>query len=173
VDRGAAGCRRALAVHSGPESRTIPDEWRPDARRRTERRDHDATGRTARAFSIETEETMMKKLLTLLACGMLSLAVAQFAFAAGEKTSPKAAPAAAKKADAKAAPGAEKKSEEKLDLNSADPKELMKLDGIGDQRASAIVKGRPYKRKDELVRKEIIPQAVYDKIKDRIIAKQK
>ena len=46
-------------------------------------------------------------------------------------------------------------------------------DGIGEARSAAIVKGRPYKGKDELVEKKIIPQDVYDKIKDKIIAKQK
>jgi competence protein ComEA len=49
----------------------------------------------------------------------------------------------------------------------------MKLDGIGEARAKAIIKGRPYKGKDDLVAKKIIPQGVYDKIKDRIVAKQK
>ena len=39
--------------------------------------------------------------------------------------------------------------------------------------AAAIVKGRPYKGKDELVQKGIVPQGVYDDIKDKIIAKQK
>jgi hypothetical protein len=46
------------------------------------------------------------------------------------------------------------------------------LEGIGDVRAKAIVKNRPYKGKDELVQKKIIPQNVYDDIKEQIIAKQ-
>lgn len=61
---------------------------------------------------------------------------------------------------------------EKMDINSASEKELATLPGIGEARAKAIVKGRPYKGKDELAQKKIIPQAVYDKIKDSIIAKQ-
>ena len=47
------------------------------------------------------------------------------------------------------------------------------LDGIGEARSAAIIKGRPYSGKDDLVNKKIIPQDVYDKIKDKIIAKQK
>lgn len=61
---------------------------------------------------------------------------------------------------------------EVLDINSAPAEELQKIPGIGDAYAKKIVEGRPYKRKDELVRKKIVPQATYDKIKDQIIAKQ-
>jgi competence protein ComEA len=59
-----------------------------------------------------------------------------------------------------------------LDINSATVAQLDALRGIGPARAAAIVKGRPYKRKDELVTRNIIPQSVYDGIKDLIIAKQ-
>lgn len=60
-----------------------------------------------------------------------------------------------------------------LDINSASEAELQALPGIGDKRAADIIKNRPYKGKDELVQKKIIPEGVYAKIRNQIIAKQK
>jgi DNA uptake protein ComE-like DNA-binding protein len=67
---------------------------------------------------------------------------------------------------------AQAKAGEMIDINRAKADELMTLKGIGEARAKAIIKGRPYKRKDELVQKNIVPESVYDGIKDQIIAKQ-
>jgi DNA uptake protein ComE-like DNA-binding protein len=60
-----------------------------------------------------------------------------------------------------------------IDINSATEAELRVLPGIGEARAKAIIAGRPYRGKDELVRKNILTQGVYDGIQARIIARQR
>lgn len=80
--------------------------------------------------------------------------------------------AAAPDAGVKPTIAAKPAAAEKLDINTATEQQLRDFPGIGDARAKAIIKGRPYKTKDELTKKKIIPQAVYDKIKENIIAKQ-
>jgi competence protein ComEA len=73
-------------------------------------------------------------------------------------------------AQEKAAPAAKA---ELLDINSASEAELKALPGIGDAYSKKIVDGRPYANKTQLVSKGIVPQATYDKIADKVIAKQK
>ncbi|MBC7583783.1 helix-hairpin-helix domain-containing protein [Tardiphaga sp. vice352] len=96
------------------------------------------------------------------------------------QTAQPAAPATkmAPAAPGKMAPATESKmapapKAELLDLNSASIESLETLPGIGKAYSAAIVKGRPYKGKDELVQKKIVPEKTYEGIKDKVIAKQK
>jgi DNA uptake protein ComE-like DNA-binding protein len=69
-----------------------------------------------------------------------------------------AAPAGAQSRSAPAAAPAP------VDLNSASRDALMELDGIGEVRADAIIRARPFKAKAELVERWIIPPSLYEKI---------
>jgi competence protein ComEA len=59
-----------------------------------------------------------------------------------------------------------------VDINSATADQLKALPGIGDAYSAKIIAARPYDRKDQLVSKNVIPQATYDKIANMIVAKQ-
>ena len=61
---------------------------------------------------------------------------------------------------------------DKIDINTATADQLKAIPGIGDAYAKRIIDGRPYTAKNQLVSRGILPQGVYDKIKDQIIAKK-
>jgi DNA uptake protein ComE-like DNA-binding protein len=111
----------------------------------------------------------MTRLIALLVALLFALGAVHAPMVAAQAT--KDAPKPAAKTDAK--PGAGKELPKgKIDINSASADDMQQLPGIGEALSKKIVENRPYKRKDELVQKKIIPQATYDKIKDHIIAKQ-
>jgi competence protein ComEA len=60
---------------------------------------------------------------------------------------------------------------EPVDINSASDAELKAIPGLGDAYISKIVVNRPYANKSQLVSRKVLPESVYEKIKDRIIAK--
>lgn len=80
---------------------------------------------------------------------------------------------AAKPATANAATAAAQADKGALiDINTATPDQLKALSGVGDAYAKRIVDGRPYTAKNQLVSRGILPQPVYAKIADRVIAKR-
>jgi competence protein ComEA len=58
-----------------------------------------------------------------------------------------------------------------VDINRADAATLQTVPGIGTQYSKKIIDGRPYKSKDELWRRKILPKGVYENVKDYLIAK--
>lgn len=90
------------------------------------------------------------------------------------KMAPSTMVPASKPAETKTAPAntSGAATQGQIDINTATQAQLEGLPGIGKAHSEAIIKGRPYRAKNELVEKKILTKGVYDHVKDRIIAKQ-
>lgn len=55
-----------------------------------------------------------------------------------------------------------------ISINNASKTDIMTLSGIGEVRAQKVIDNRPYGSLGELVEKKVLPQSVYDDIKDKI-----
>jgi competence protein ComEA len=156
----------AVDISRPIDSVAIAPSWRAKRlAQRTWLAQRTLTRRTPVAITSPTHRNLggfMKRLVGILAV-VIALAGSQLAAQTSKPKASSSTPAAQKPADAKA---------DLLDLNTATREQLEALPAIGTAYAQKIIDGRPYKAKNELVFKKIVPQATYDKIKDKVIAKQ-
>jgi hypothetical protein len=59
-----------------------------------------------------------------------------------------------------------------LDINTAQLPRLKSLTGIGEHYAKRIVEGRPYRDRDELLTRHILPHYIYGRIMERFCVRQ-
>ncbi|MGB7267171.1 MAG: helix-hairpin-helix domain-containing protein, partial [Terracidiphilus sp.] len=60
--------------------------------------------------------------------------------------------------------------EARIDINHASRAELLKVPGITPSWAGRIVRFRPYRTKQDLLDRGVLPSSIYDRIKDYVIA---
>ncbi len=60
--------------------------------------------------------------------------------------------------------------EARIDINHASVEELLKVPGMTPSWAGRIVRFRPYRTKQDLLDRGVLPSDVYDRIKDYVIA---
>lgn len=113
--------------------------------------------------------------LILILGGATSVQAQEDEATAKKKPTPQAlADAKAKYREKKRAEKAKADAEAKakaVDINHATKAELMKVPGITEAYANAIIAKRPYKSKADLVTKKVIPNGTFQAIRKQVAAK--
>ena len=103
----------------------------------------------------------MRHLLPLALAVVMTAVLAVTLAVAGQKMDMKAAPTMPSGMHGQGHTG-------ELDINAASADELKQIPGLGEANAKKIIENRPYKRKDELVTKKVLPLATYESVKEHI-----
>ena len=61
-------------------------------------------------------------------------------------------------------------AEDRIDINQASLEQLLKVPGMKRTWAARIVRFRPYNSKQDLLDKGVVPNAVFERIRDYLIA---
>ena len=114
----------------------------------------------------------MKLLSTSTSIKLVALTMALgagVAFAANDKPAPPATQATKTKEPSVIPPPPQFAP---IDINTAKKDEFKKLNGVTEAHADRIIAGRPYLTKYTLVTEKIIPEDVFQAIRQHIVAKQ-
>jgi competence protein ComEA len=114
-----------------------------------------------------SKETDIMKTNAILAIALFASAPAFAQTVTAPAAKPPAGPAAAVAAPVKQVVAVA----QPLDINVATVEQLAGVKGLTHTLAEAIVKGRPYKATDELVKSRILTEALFTQIKDGLTVK--
>ncbi len=114
-----------------------------------------------------SKETDIMKTNAILAIALFASAPAFAQTATAPAAKPAAGPAAAATAPVKQVVAVA----QPLDINTATVEQLAGVKGLTHTLAEAIVKGRPYKSTDELVKSRILTETLFTQVKDGLTVK--
>jgi DNA uptake protein ComE-like DNA-binding protein len=101
---------------------------------------------------------------------LLAALIATIWFCPGSQVSASPAPRQSPSPQGATKSGQVPPPEARIDINHASVAELLKVPGMTPSWAGRIVRFRPYRTKQDLLDRGVLPSDVYDRIKDYVIA---
>src|SRR5208282_4193705 len=151
-----------------------PRTWPSPEKRQPPRADISSKSANRRSLSGDRQMKMLRYRhvpIILLLAGLAGCNQQQSTQELKEKTA-QATAEVKHDAEAMAAGIRERWSRDKpLDLNTATKEQLLSLPGVTGPEANRVIAGRPYAAPGDVVTRRIMPKTEYDKIADRVTAK--